>query len=150
MGSNQLQPSPQMRAEYFIHLNLDRLDPSELKGHESQAIDILAELNHYMNQPGRSIEALRQANQLRRRLQLQLARLRDLIQAHQSATAMTQALAAGHGLDMLHLARVPGKRSRVIRPLPSADNAAPAPQGGEAKGEPAHPQSGEASLQAKR
>lgn len=166
MGNDLLQPSTQLRADEFIRTNLDALDLHDLKAHEVNALEILAGLNDFLTQPGRSVGAVQHANQLRRRLQLQLARLRDLIQAHQSATAMTHALAAGHGLDMLHLARVPGKRSRVIRSQPSADNATSGPiqvlsndpqgretkavWGGEAKEGGAHPQSGEASLQAKR
>lgn len=166
MGSDLLQPSTQLRADEFIRTNLDALDLHELKAHHVDALEILAGLNDFLNQPGRSVGALQHANQLRRRLQLQLARLRDLIHGHQSAMAMNHALAAGHGLDMLHLARVPGKRSRVIRSLNSADNATSGPleisgneptaqatearRGGEAKEGGARPQSGEASLQAKR
>lgn len=148
--STQLQPSPQLHAEHCLHVNLDALNLDELIAHEQEALDALAGLNDFLSKPGRSVAAVLHAKHLSRKLRLHMMHLRDLIHSHQAAVALTHAMASGHGPVMDPPLPKPGKRSRVIRPLSSADNAASGPKGGEAKEATVHPQSGEASLPAKR
>lgn len=148
--STQLQLSPQLLAEHCLHVNLDALDLRELEAHEREVHEVQAGLNDYLCKPGRSIGAVEHVNNLNRRLRLHMMHLRDLIHSHQAAVALTHAMASGHGPLMAPPLPKPGKRSRVVRTPTSADNATSGPQGGEAKEAPAHPQAGEASLQAKR
>jgi hypothetical protein len=119
-----MQPSPQLRADVFIKCNLDVLDLSGLHGVEREGLDVLAALNDYINQPGKSAPALHHAMQLGRRVRLQLAHLRDLIQSRKGAMALVQAAASGHSALVAPASHGPGKRPRVIRLLPSANNAA--------------------------
>lgn len=120
----QLQPSPQLRADIFVKVNLDVLDLSELERIEQEGLDALAGLNDYIAQPGRSAPAIRQATRLGAKVRMQLAHLRDLMQGRKSAMALLQAAASGHGALVARPLPAPGKRSRVIRSLSSANNAA--------------------------
>lgn len=168
--SNTLQPSAQLIADDLLRVNIDSLQGDELPKHHQAALDALAGLNDYINSPApKSFDDIAQARRRADKLRALLPRLRDLVQAHQSAKAMTkhlesQAAGAEHAppLGMPSL----GRKRRVIRPLDSADNAASGPsaisgneptardsksaKGGEAKEAGARPQSGEAGLQAKR
>lgn len=165
--TDQLQPSPQMQAEQFIRANLDTLGLHDLQAHEAIALHALAGLNDYTIRPGLSVGAMLSARKLVRDVNRQLLHLRTLIHAQQAVMALSHAVAAGQVSLMAPAMAKPGKHSRVIRSLPSADNAASGPstissnaqlgrdseaaEGGEAKeAPPARPQSGEASLQAKR
>ncbi len=168
--TNTLQPSAQLIADDLLRVNIDSLQGDDLTEHYQAALDALAGLNDCINSPSpKSTAELAGTKRRRDELHMRLARLRDLIQAHQSAQAMVQHLqsqAAGavhappSGMPSL------GRKRRVIRPLDSADNAASGPlevsgtvpqaqaqkplRGGEAKEAGARPQSGEAGLQAKR
>lgn len=148
--SAQIQPSPQMQAEQFIRVNLDAMSLHDLQAQETIALHALAGLNDYRIRPGLSVGAMLSARKLVRDVNRQLQHLRSLIYAQQAVMALSHAITAGHVSLMAPAMAKPGKYSRVIRPQPSADNAASGPQGGEAKEAPAHPQAGEASLQAKR
>lgn len=121
---SQLQASPQMRADIFAKVKLDALDLSELESIEHEGIEVLAELNDFIAQPGRSAPALQHAMALGRKVRMQMAHLRDVIQARKSATALLQAAASGHGPLVSRSLPGPGKRHRVIRSLTSANNAA--------------------------
>lgn len=163
----QLQPSPMLHAIDLMRVNVDELDLPDLRAHAVEVLGTIAALNEYINGPlHKSLNALLNALQLSRKLCLHMARVRDLIQAHQSANAMAQATIAANTPSVPQRVPTMGRRSRVIRPLKSADNATSGPiqilsndpqgrgakavWGGEAKEGGAHPQSGEASLQAKR
>lgn len=148
--STQLQPSPQLLAEQCLQVNLDALNLDELRAHEKEALEALAGLNDFLSKPGKSVEAVLQAQRLSRKLRLHMMHLRSLIQGHQAAVAWTHAMASGNGPAMVPSLPKPSKRFRVVRTSTSADNAASGPQGGEAKEDSAHPQAGEASLPAKR
>jgi hypothetical protein len=164
--TNTLQPSAQLIADDLLRVNIDSLQGDDLAEHYQAVLDTLAGLNDFINSPGpKSTAKLAGTKRRRDELHKRLARLRDLIQAHQSAQAMvqhlqSQATCAVHappsGMPSL------GRKRRVIRPLDSADNAASAPsaisgneplarnpksvKGGEAKEAGARPQSGEAGL----
>lgn len=164
--SNTLHPSAQLIADDLLRVNIDSLQGDDLAEHYQAVLDALAGLSDYINSPGpKSADELTGTKLRRDKLHKRLPRLRDLIQAHQSAQAMVQHLqsqtaGAAHappsGMPSL------GRKRRVIRPLDSADNAASGPlevsgtepqaqaqkplRGGEAKEAGARPQSGEAGL----
>jgi len=162
----QPQPSPMLKAIDLMRVNIDGLVLLDLEAHAVEVLSTIAALNDYINSPHRkSRDEQVNAQKLGRDLSLHMARVRDLMQARQSAYAMTQVMQSASS-PSLSAMPVMGRRSRVIRPLTSADNAASGPleipgnkptawdtearRGGEAKEAGAHPQSGEASLQAKR
>ena len=160
------QPSSMLQAVDLVRMNVDQMGLLDLEAHAATVLDTIAALNAYINSgshksQGTSLNALRRV----RNLCMHLARVRGLILAYQSARAVVQAMPSTFTPCMRG---GPGKarRSRVVRALPSADNAASGhiqilsndPQGneakvgcgGEAKEAGARLQSGEASLQAKR
>lgn len=168
--SNTLQPSAQLIADDLLCVNIDSLQGDDLAEHYQAVLDALAGLSDYINSPGpKSADELTGTKLRRGKLHKRLPRLRDLIQAHQSAQAMVQHLQS-QAAGAVHAppAGMPSlsRKRRVIRPLDSADNAASGPlevsgtepqaqaqkplRGGEAKEARARPQSGEAGLQAKR
>lgn len=168
--NNTLQPSAQLIADDLLRVNIDSLQGDDLAEHYQAVLDALAGLNDFINSPGpKSTAELAGTKRRRDELHKRLARLRDLIQAHQSAQAMVQHLQS-QAAGAVHAppAGMPSlsRKRRVIRPLDSADNAASGPlevcgtepqaqagkppRGGEAKEAGARPQSGEAGLQAKR
>lgn len=121
---SQLQPSPQIRADMFVKVKLDELDLCDLQRTEREGLDVLAELNDFIAQPGRSAPALHHAIELGRKVRMQMAHLRDVMQARKSAIALSQAAASGHGPLVSRSLPGPGKQRRVIRSLASANNAA--------------------------
>lgn len=160
------EPSPMLKAIDLQRSDLDQMPIQDLDDHAVAVLDTIAALNDYINDGQRkSHDALLNALRLNRKLCAHMARVRALIQARLAAQAI--ACAAPSSSAPL-VSNVPGmgRRSRVIRSLPSADNAASGhiqisrndPQGhvvktecgGEAKEAGADPQAGEASLQAKR
>jgi hypothetical protein len=160
------ESSPMLKAIDLVRVNLDDMGLQDLQDHAADVLDTIAALNDFINGGlPKSHDSLLNALRLNRKLCLHLARLRDWVQARQSATAMAQAMPSASGPSLSGVP-VMGRRSRVIRPLTSADNATSGPiqilsndpqgrgtnavWGGEAKEGGAHPQSGEASLQAKR
>ena len=160
------QSSPMLKAIDFMRVNIDELDFPDLEAHAVEVLATIAALNDNINGPHpKSHNALLNALNLGRKLSLHMVRVRDLIQARHSAYSMTQAAQSASSPSLSGIPAM-GRRSRVIRPLNSADNAASGPleilgnkptawdtearRGGEAKEAGAHPQSGEASLQAKR
>ena len=167
--STQPTPSPMLEAVDLLRVNINALLPVDLEAHAKHVLVTIAALNAYINSPHpKSANALRNALMLVRKLGLHMARLRDLMQAHQSAMALVAAVPATGVQSLLQITGIPrmGRRSRVIRTTTGADNATSGPleisgneptaqapearRGGEAKEGGAHPQSGEASLQAKR
>ena len=163
-GENQ--PSPMLKAIDLVRENLNQLGIEDLERHAADVLDTIAALNDYINGGNRkSHHALLGALRRSRKLCAHMAHVRALIQARRSRQAMVQGLPSTSAPAMPSL---PGKvrRSRVIRALQSADNAASGhiqvlcngPQGrgakleggGEAKEAGAGPHTGEASMQAKR
>jgi hypothetical protein len=164
---NQRQPSPMLIAIDLLRMDIDAMTLDDLEDHARQVLDTLAALNDYINGHGfKSADAMTNAMRLTKKLVLHMARLRDLIQASKSMQAMAQNVQSQSSLSLIKGMHAMGRRSRVIRPALSADNAASGPsaisgnepsardskslKGGEAKEAPTRPQSGEASLQAKR
>jgi hypothetical protein len=163
---SKIQPSPMLAALNLTRLNAEAMSFEDLEEHYKEVLDTLAELNDYINSPSpKSREALADAKKRAEALAARLPLLRDLIQFRQSERSMMQLLqSASDPTPSMGMPSL-GRRPRVIRPLSSADNAASGPstisgnepsardsksaKGGEAK-EAARPQSGEASLQAKR
>lgn len=164
--TNTMQASPMLRAIDLARLDAEAMSLEDLEAHSKEVSDTLAGLNDYLNSPSpKSRNALANAKKRAETLAARMPLLRDLIQLRQSERSMMQLLESANdpapSMGMPSL----GRRSRVIRSLNSADNAASGPsaisgnepsardsklaEGGEAK-EAARPQSGEASLQAKR
>jgi len=155
---NTLIASPQLRATDFIQISFEGKTLQDLLDMEQEGLQVLAGLNDYLTLP-RSVNATLQARRLITKAMQQMAHLRSLIYAHKAAEGLRHAVASGHAehpslVPVEHggasMPRGMGRKSRVVRTPTSADNAASGPQGGEAKEAPAHPQAGEASLQAKR
>ena len=159
-------PSPMLMAIDLIRVDIDAMGLQDLEAHATVVLNTIAALNEYINSPHRkSRDELANAIKQNRDLCMHMARVRDLMQARSSAIAMMQVMQSASS-PSLSAMPVMGRRSRVIRPLISADNAASGPleipgnkptawdtearRGGEAKEAGAHPQSGEASMEAKR
>lgn len=164
--NNTPEISPELRAIDLVRADIDAMALQDLEAHGADVLDTIAALNGYVNGGlPMSHAALLNAARQNRRLCLHMARVRDLIQARKAAYAMVQGMPSTSAPGLTGVPAM-GRRSRVVRPLTSADNAASGhvqilsndPQGrgakavcgGEAKEVPARPQSGEASLQAKR
>ena len=162
----QNQASPMLKAIDLIRVDVEQLCLTDLEAHAVEVLDTIATLNAYINGPQhKSYNALVNAQNLSRKLRTHMARVRDLIQVRQSAVAMMQGMQSAIAPSLSGMPSL-GRRSRVIRPLTSADNAASGhiqvlsndPQGseakavcgGEAKEAGAHPHDGEASMEAKR
>ena len=162
--NNTPEISPELRAIDLVRADIDAMALQDLEAHGADVLDTIAALNGYINGGlPMSHAALLNAARQNRRLCLHMARVRDLIQARKAAYAMVQGMPSTSAPGLTGVPAM-GRRSRVVRPLTSADNAASGhiqilsndPQGrgakavcgGEAKEVPAHPQSGEASLQA--
>jgi hypothetical protein len=160
------EPSPMLNAIDLVRADVDAMTLEDLEAHATDVLDTITALNDYINGGApKSHNALLNAMRLNRKLCSHMAHVRDLIQSRKSTYAVMQAMQSS-GSPSLSAVPSMGRRSRVVRPLPSADNAASDhiqilsndPQGrgakavcgGEAKEAGAHPQSGEASLQAKR
>lgn len=156
---NTLIASPQLRATDFIQISFEGKTLQDLLDMEQEGLQVLAGLNDFLTVP-RSVNATLQARRLITKAMQQMAHLRSLIYAQKAAEGLRHAVASGHAdhppwlVPVEHgggaMPRGMGRKSRVVRTPTSADNAASGPQGGEAKEAPAHPQAGEASLQAKR
>ena len=158
--------SPELRAIDLVRADFDAMALRDLEAHAADVQETIAALNGYINEGlSKSHAALLNAARQNSKLCLHMARVRDLIQARKSAYAMVQGVPSTSAPGLSGVPTM-GRRSCVVRPLTSADNAASGhiqilsndPQGsgakavcgGEAKDAPAHPQSGEASLPAKR
>ena len=157
--------SPELRAIDLVRADIDAMALQDLEDHAVDVLDTIAALNEYIigGMP-KSHAALLNAARQNRKLCLHMARVRDLIQSRQSAYAMVQSMPSTSAPGLSGVPAM-GRRSRVVRPLTSADNAssghiqvlsndpegsgAKAVCGGEAKEAGAHPQSGEVSLPAK-
>ena len=90
-------PSPMLKAVDLLRVNIDAMDLEELEAHAVQVLDTIGALNEYINSPShKSANALRNALNLVRKLGLHMARVRDLINAHQAALPLVAtAQAAG-------------------------------------------------------
>ena len=120
----QTQSSPMLRAIDLMRVNIEDLNTEELNAHAVEVLDTIAALNDYINGPlHKSHNALLNAHQLTRKLSLHMARLRDLLQARQSAHAIAEASRTANAPSLSPDMSAFGWRSRVIRPLNSADNA---------------------------
>ena len=118
------QPSPMVHAIDLMRINVEELDLQDINAHAREVLDTIAALNDYINGPlHKSHNALLNAYQLNRKLCFHMARVRDWMQARQAASAMEQASNAVNTPSIPHGLPAMGRRSRVIRPLPSADNA---------------------------
>jgi hypothetical protein len=159
-------PSPMLMAVDLVRVDIDAMGLQDLEAHATSVLDTIEALNEFINgMAPKSHDTLLSALRRARKLRMHMARVRDLIQVRQSAYAVMQGMQSASSPSLSGMPSM-GRRSRVIRPLTSADNAASGhiqvlsndPQGsgakavcgGEAKEAGAHPQSGEASLQAKR
>lgn len=155
-------PSPMLEAVDLLRVNIDALLPDDLEAHAKHVLDTIAALNAYINSPHpKSANALQNALMLVRKLGLHMARLRDLLQAQQSAKALAPTVPTKGVQSLLQITGIPrmGRRSCVIRATTGADNATSGPleisgdeptaqapearRDGEAKEGGAHRQSGE-------
>lgn len=162
----QNQASPMLKSIDLVRVDVEQLCLTDLEAHAVEVLDTLEALNAYINGPQhKSHNALVNAQNLSRKLRNHMARVRDLIQSRQSAVAVMQAMQSASTPSLSGMPSM-GRRSRVIRPPASADNAASGPfeilgnepqaqitearRGGEAKEAGARPHDGEDSMQAKR
>ncbi len=160
------EPSPMLKAIDLVRVNVDQMGLQDLEAHATEVLGTVEALNEFINSAApRSHNTELDALQRARNLRMHMARVRDLIQACKSVNALLQTVPTTTAPGMASVPAM-GRRSRVIRPLTSADNAASGhiqvlsndPQGrgakavcgGEAKEVGAHPHGGEANMQAKR
>ena len=160
-------PSPMLMAVDLVRVDIDAMGLRDLEAHATAVMDTIEALNEFINgMAPKSRNTLLSALRRVRKLHMHMARVRDLIQARQSAVAVMQSMQSAIAPSMSSGVPSLGRRSRVIRPLTSADNAASDhiqvlsndPQGrgakavcgGEAKEAGARPHDGEDSMQAKR
>lgn len=124
----QIHLDPMVKAIDLTRVNLDKLNLQDLEAHAVDVLDTIAALNDYVNSSApKSANARLNAKQLARKLCLHMAHVRDLIDARKSADVMTQSLPSANALCMPLGLPIMGRRSRVIRPLKSADNATSGP-----------------------
>ena len=159
-------PSPMLMAVDLVRVDIEAMGLQDLEAHAAVVLSTIEELNEFINSVApKSHDTLMNARQRSRNLCMHMARVRDLIQVRQSAAAMMQGMQSASAPSISGMPSL-GRRSRVIRPLTSADNAASDhiqvlsndPQGsgtkavcgGEAKEAGARPHAGEASMEAKR
>jgi hypothetical protein len=117
------EPSPMLKAIDLMRVDIDAMALQDLEGHAVDVLDTIAALNDYINGGfPKSHNALLNALRLNHKLCLHMARVRDLIQARKSAYAMVQGMPSTSA-PILSGVPAMGRRSRVIRPLTSADNA---------------------------
>jgi len=143
--------SAMLRAIDLVRVDIDSKDLFELEAHYLEVLDVIAGLNDYVNRPGRkSAREVSNAEVQTLNMGRHLIRLRAVMNARRLIEEMAQASSAASVPAAAHRVAGMGGRSRVIRPLPSADNAAPDPfvipqqeptahakeaqRGGEAKG----------------
>ena len=159
-------PSPMLMAVDLVRVDIDAMGLQDLEAHATAVMDTIEALNEFINgMAPKSHDTLLSALRRARKLRMHMARVRDLLQARQSAYAVMQAMQSASSPSLSGIPAM-GRRSRVIRPLTSADNAASGPleilgnepqdqvpearRGGEAKEAGARPHGGEASMEAKR
>ena len=116
--------SPMLLAIDLVRIDIDQLGLADLNEHAVCVLNTIDALNAYINneQP-KSHNALLNAMRLNRKLALHMSRVRDLIQSRKLAQTVLQTAAAASASSS---PQMPSKtrRSSVIRPLASADNAA--------------------------
>ncbi len=89
--SSTLIPSPMFASSELLRVNLDALQLDDLIEHEREARKVLAELNHYTNQPTRrSADERRNLASLSEKMRMHMAHLRTLIDARKAALALLQ------------------------------------------------------------
>ena len=108
--SDTLQPSPMIAAGDLIRVNVDAMQLDDLIDHERHALETLAGLNDFINQPGRKgADELRNAMRLAGKVMQHMAHLRDLIHARKAAMAL------------VHATQAAGSASTVQTVLPSCE-----------------------------
>ena len=124
---NKNEPSPMLKAIDLQRADLDQMAIQDLGDHAVATLDTIAALNDYINGGNRkSHDALLNALRLNRKLCSHMTRIRALMQVRQLAQAIVR---DAPSTSALFMSNVPGmsRRSRVIRSLPSADNATSGP-----------------------
>jgi len=144
--------SAMLRAIDLVRIDIDSKDLFELEAHYLEVLDVIAGLNDYVNRAGpRNASEVANAQKQTLNMGRHLIRLRAVMNSRRLIEEMAQASSASNVPAAAHrVAGMAGAGRRVIRPLPSADNAAPDPfvipqqeptahakeaqRGGEAKG----------------
>ena len=84
-----------LQAIDLMRVNIDSMILEDLEAHAQQVLDTLGGLNQYTNSPAfKSGNAKRNALHQARKLRPHMARVRDLINAHQLAAAMVAMMQA--------------------------------------------------------
>ena len=87
-----MSASPMLKALDLTRVDIDAMTPDDLEVHAKEVLNTLAALNDYINSPIRKSANSTQAALIRARLLcMHMARVRDVMQAHQAVAAMTGA-----------------------------------------------------------
>lgn len=87
-----MSASPILKALDLTRVNIDAMTVEDLQFHANEVLNTLSALNDFINSRGRKSANSTQAALYRARLlRMHMARVRDVMQAHQDVAAMTGA-----------------------------------------------------------
>ena len=85
-----MSASPMLKALDLTRVDIDAMTLEDLQHHANEVLNTLSALNDYINSPVRKSANSTQAALIRARLLcMHMARVRDLMQAHQAVAALT-------------------------------------------------------------
>ena len=94
--------SPELQAIDLTRFNVDAMTLEELQAHAKGVLDTIGALNEYQNSPApKSANAKLNGRTLAKKLRMQMAHVRDLINAYQAAQAMVGAAQAAGSAEGL-------------------------------------------------
>lgn len=94
--------SPELQAIDLTRVNVDAMTLEELQAHANGVLDTIGALNEYLNSPApKSANAKLNGRMLAKKLRMQMAHVRDLINAHQAAVALVGAAQAAGSAEGL-------------------------------------------------
>ena len=104
-----MSTSPMLQAIDLMRVNIDSMILEDLEAHAQHVLDTLGGLNKYTNSPAlKSGNAKRNALHQAGKLRLHMARVRDLINAHQLAAAMVATMQTASSANLVPGAGQPG------------------------------------------
>ena len=101
--------SPELQAIDLARVNVDAMTLEELQAHAKGVLDTIGALNDYLNSPAhKSANAKTNVRLLAKKLRIQLAHVRDLINAYPAAVALVGAAQAAGSANLAQGAKVFG------------------------------------------
>ena len=98
--------SPMLQSIDFIRVNVDAMLLEDLEAHAREVLDTIGAMNEYINSPApKSANSKLNGLRLAEKLRLHMARVRDLIRAHQAALALVGAAQAAGSTNLAQVAK---------------------------------------------